>query len=91
MADKKHKPANAALVVIAVIVTTAALANLTSAVRTDSVWVPPARGGSSLVQVERSSEPLGFYVVLGGNVAIAAYMIFALWRRYRRRRLDFNN
>ena len=84
MADeKKDRPINAVMVVIAVIVTAGAIANAISALRTDAVWTLAAKG-FSLHEIERMADPFSFYVILGANAALAAYMDFDLWRRYRR-------
>jgi hypothetical protein len=73
---------NIVLVVLAVAVTVAAIANAISAVNTDSVWTVSARG-VSMHQTERSSDPFSFYVILIAGAAFAAYLDWDLWRRYR--------
>jgi hypothetical protein len=85
LADKKQlAPPNAVLVIIALIVTAGALFNVISALQTDAVWTPCR--GFSMMRVERTADPLSFYVILVISGAMAAYMDFDLWRRWRRNR-----
>jgi hypothetical protein len=81
MPKDTDKP-NIVLVVLAVLVTAAAIANAISAVNTDAVWTLSARG-LSMHQTQRSSDPFSFYVVLIAGTAFAIYLDWDLWRRYR--------
>lgn len=84
MADKKElAPANAMLAIIAAIVTAGAIFNAFSALHTDTVWTPSARG-FSLHQTERSADPFSFCVILGLNAGFAGYLCWDLWRKHRR-------
>jgi hypothetical protein len=81
MPNDTDKP-NVVLVILAVVVTVAAIANAISALNTDTVWTLSARG-VSMHQTERLSDPVSFYAVLIMGSAFAAYLDWDLWRRYR--------
>jgi hypothetical protein len=87
MADAKAGRPHAVLVVIAAIVTILEFTNVIFALRSDSVWTLEARG-FGINWTERTADPFSFYVILGLGAALAAYMWFDLWRRWRNTRYD---
>lgn len=74
---------NAVMVAVAVVAAASAIFNAASALLADTVWVP-SLSEFTLYHLERKTEPLIFYAILGANIALAAYFCWDVWRTHRK-------